>query len=110
MSCSEALTRKNSCFRRSWRPAAVYGIDPEVFDFAFAFLVALFLWNGDDAKVIRKVEATCEKVAQDERYRSAVRQASQEPLYRSASDYARVLAEDFAQKREVVRQADIKAP
>ena len=66
--------------------------------------------KGMPDDVVRRIEGACQKVAQDERYRSAVRQTSQEPLYRGAADYARVLADDFALKRDVVRQADIKAP
>ena len=46
----------------------------------------------------------------DERYRRAVRQASQVPVYRNGADFARALADDHAIKGDVVRRAGIKAP
>ena len=46
----------------------------------------------------------------DERFQKAVRQASQEPIYRNAADFARVLAEDSRIKQDVIKRAGIKAP
>jgi tripartite-type tricarboxylate transporter receptor subunit TctC len=66
--------------------------------------------KGLPDEVVRKIEAACDKAAHDERYRKAVQQSSQEPVYRSGADYARLLAQDYEVKREVVKRAGIKAP
>ena len=68
----------------------------------------LFAPKGLPADIAKKIDAACEKVATDERYRRAVRQASQEPVYRNGAEFARMVAEDFAIKGEVVRKAGIK--
>jgi tripartite-type tricarboxylate transporter receptor subunit TctC len=70
----------------------------------------LFAPKGLPADIARKIEAACEKVGNDERYQKAVRQASQQPLYRNAQDFAKVLAEDYAIKGDIVRRAGIKGP
>ena len=62
------------------------------------------------AEIAKKIESACEKVVADERYRRAVRQASQVPVYRNGADFARALADDHAIKGDVVRRAGIKAP
>jgi tripartite-type tricarboxylate transporter receptor subunit TctC len=66
--------------------------------------------RGLPADVVKKIEAACETAAHDERFRKAVRQASQEPIYRSGAEFARVLAEDSEVKREVIKRAGIKSP
>lgn len=70
----------------------------------------LFAPKGLPAEIAKRIEATCEKVVADERYRRAVRQASQEPVYRNSVEFARVLADDYAIKGEVVKRAGIRAP
>jgi tripartite-type tricarboxylate transporter receptor subunit TctC len=66
--------------------------------------------KGLPADVAAKIEGACEKTATDERYRRAVVQASQQPLYRSGADFAKVLADDYAIKGDVVKRAGIKGP
>jgi tripartite-type tricarboxylate transporter receptor subunit TctC len=66
--------------------------------------------KGMPADVVKKLEAACETAGKDERFQKAVRQASQEPVYRNASDFARVLVEDSKIKQEVIKRAGIKAP
>lgn len=61
------------------------------------------------AEVAAKVEAACEKVVADERYRTTLRQLSQEPVYRGSVEFARLLAEDYAIKGDVVRRSGLKA-
>lgn len=78
-----------------------------VVSYSFAGLLAP---RGIPDEVAQKIESACRTVAQDERFRAAVRQTSQEPVYRDAADYARLLAQDFAQKRDVVQRAGIKTP
>ena len=70
----------------------------------------LFAPKGLPSEIAKRIEATCEKVVADERYRRAVRQASQEPVYRNGAEFARVLADDYAIKGEVVKRAGIRAP
>jgi tripartite-type tricarboxylate transporter receptor subunit TctC len=70
----------------------------------------VFAPKGVPADIARKVEAACEKVVGDERYQKAVRQASQQPLYRNGADFAKVLADDYAIKGDVVKRAGIKGP
>jgi tripartite-type tricarboxylate transporter receptor subunit TctC len=60
--------------------------------------------------VARKIEAACETTVADERFRKATHDASQEPIFRNRADYGRVLADDYAIKREVVKRAGIKSP
>ena len=66
--------------------------------------------KGMPADVVNKLEAACETAGKDERFQKAVRQASQEPIYRNAADFARVLAEDSRIKQDVIKRAGIKAP
>jgi tripartite-type tricarboxylate transporter receptor subunit TctC len=66
--------------------------------------------KGVPADVVKKIEAACETAAHDERFQKAVRQSSQEPVYRNSAEFARVLAEDTAVKRDVIRKAGIKSP
>ena len=66
--------------------------------------------KGMPADVVNKLEAACETAGKDERFQNAVRQASQEPIYRNAADFARVLAEDSRIKQDVIKRAGIKAP
>ena len=66
--------------------------------------------KGMPADVVKKLEAACETAGKDERFQNAVRQASQEPIYRNAADFARVLAEDSRIKQDVIKRAGIKAP
>lgn len=85
---------------------------PTVKELGFAVVSSafggLFAPKGLPADIVKKIDAACEKVATDERYRRAVRQASQEPVYRNGVEFARMVAEDFAIKGEVVRKAGIK--
>jgi len=66
--------------------------------------------KGMPADVLKKLEAACETAGNDERFRNAVRQASQDPIYRNSTEYARVLAEDSRIKQEVIKRAGIKPP
>ena len=66
--------------------------------------------KGIPADVVKKIEAACETAAHDERFMSAVRQSSQEPIYRNSAEFARVLAEDTVVKRDVIKKAGIKSP
>ena len=50
------------------------------------------------------------KIVADEKYRAAVRRASQDPVYRSGADFAKVLADDYAIKGDVVKRAGIRGP
>jgi len=68
----------------------------------------LFAPKGLPVEIAKKIDSACEKIAADERFQRAVRQASQEPVYRSSSEFAKVLAADFAVKGDVVRNAGIK--
>jgi tripartite-type tricarboxylate transporter receptor subunit TctC len=70
----------------------------------------LFAPKGLPPEIATKIESACEKAVADERFQRAARQASQEPVYRKASDFARLLAEDYAIKGDVVKRAGIKAP
>ncbi len=70
----------------------------------------LFAPKGTPADVISKMDAACAKTVADERYRRAAVDASQQPLYRNAADFARVVATDYNVKRDVVKRAGIKAP
>jgi tripartite-type tricarboxylate transporter receptor subunit TctC len=70
----------------------------------------LFAPKGLPTNIVKQIDSACEKVVADERFRRATRQASQESLYRNSSDFARVLAADYAIKGDVVKRAGIKAP
>ena len=63
-----------------------------------------------EAAIATKIEQTCEKVAFDERFRRAVRQASQEPVWRNAADFGKLLAADYAIKGDIVKRAGVKPP
>jgi tripartite-type tricarboxylate transporter receptor subunit TctC len=66
--------------------------------------------KGLPADIATKIEGACEKTVADERYRRAVRDASQQPVYRSGADFAKVLRDDYAIKGDVVKRAGIKGP
>ena len=66
--------------------------------------------RGMPPDVVKKLEAACVTAGQDERFQKAVRQASQQPIYRNSADYARVLAEDSRIKQDVIKRAGIKPP
>jgi tripartite-type tricarboxylate transporter receptor subunit TctC len=68
----------------------------------------LFAPKGLPPDIAKKIETTCETVAMDERYRRAVRQASQEPVYRSAADFGQMLAADYAIKGDIVKRSRVK--
>jgi tripartite-type tricarboxylate transporter receptor subunit TctC len=68
----------------------------------------LFAPKGLPDDIARKIETTCEKVATDERYRRAVRQASQQPVYRNAAAFQQMLAADYAIKGDIVKRAGVK--
>ena len=76
-----------------------------VVSYAFGGLYAPRGLPGDIAK---KIEAACERVATDEKYQRAVRQASQQPFHRNAADFAKALADDHAIKGDIVKRAGIK--
>ena len=59
------------------------------------------------ADIARKVEAACAKSVADERFQTAARNSSQEPLYRNAEEFGRFLAADFVSNRDVVRNAKL---
>ncbi len=69
----------------------------------------LFAPKGLPADIAKKVDSACEKIVADERFQRAVRQASQEPVYRSSAEFAKVLAADYAVKGDIVRNAGIKS-
>ncbi len=70
----------------------------------------LFAPKGLAPDIAAKIDAACEKVVADERFRRATRQASQEPIYRKGADFARMLADDYAIKGNVIKRAGIKSP
>lgn len=76
-----------------------------VVSFAFG---GLFAPKGVPADIAKKIESACQKIVADDRYQRAVRQASQQPMYRDGADFARVLAEDYAIKGDIVKRAAIK--
>ena len=69
----------------------------------------LFAPKGIAPEIARKIDGACRKIVEDERYRQTLRQAFQEPVYRSGAEFAQVLASDLAVKGDVVRRAGIKA-
>ncbi len=70
----------------------------------------VFAPKGTPPDVVHKLESACEAIVADERYRKAVRAAYQDPLFRTGSEFAKVLAADLATKGDVVRRAGIKGP
>ena len=70
----------------------------------------LFAPKGVPVDIAKKVDSACEKIVADERFQRAVRQASQEPVYRNGADFAKVLAADYAIKGDIVKRAGVKAP
>jgi tripartite-type tricarboxylate transporter receptor subunit TctC len=70
----------------------------------------LFAPKGVPPDVLRKIEAACDTAGHDERFRKAVRQATQEPIYRDSTAFAQVLAADSQVKRGVITRAGIKSP
>jgi tripartite-type tricarboxylate transporter receptor subunit TctC len=70
----------------------------------------LFAPKGLPAEIAKKVDSACEKIVADERFRRAVRQASQEPVYRSGAEFAKLLAADYAIKGDIVKRAGVKPP
>ena len=85
---------------------------PTVRELGYSFVSnafgGLFAPKGLPADIAKKLEAACEKIVGDDRYQKAVRQASQQPVYRNAADFAKVLAEDYAIKGDIVKRAGIK--
>lgn len=70
----------------------------------------LFAPKGLPPDIGKRIDAACEKVVADERFRKATRQASQEPIYRGGAEFAQMLAADYAVKGDVVKRAGIKGP
>ena len=68
----------------------------------------LFAPKGLPSDIATKIEGACEKAVADERFRKAARQANQEPVYRKAADFAKMLNNDYAIKGDVVKRANIK--
>ena len=68
----------------------------------------LFAPKGLAPDIVAKADAACEKAVADERFRKAARQANQEPVYRKAADFAKMLNDDYAIKGDVVKRANIK--
>src|SRR6266513_1990620 len=69
----------------------------------------LFAPKGLPADIAKKVDSACAKIVADERFQKAVRQASQEPVYRNGADFARILATDYAIKGDIVKRAGVNA-
>jgi tripartite-type tricarboxylate transporter receptor subunit TctC len=69
----------------------------------------LFAPKGLPTDIAKKVDSACAKIVADERFQKAVRQASQEPVYRNGADFARLLANDYAVKGDIVKRAGVKA-
>lgn len=70
----------------------------------------VFAPAGTPPDVVRRIDEACAKAVADARFRNAVRAASQEPIYRDSAAFAKMLADDYAVKRDVVKRAGIKAP
>ncbi len=68
----------------------------------------LFAPKGLPADIAKKVDSACAKIVADERFQKAVRQASQESVYRNGADFARILAADYAIKGDIVKRAGVK--
>jgi tripartite-type tricarboxylate transporter receptor subunit TctC len=66
--------------------------------------------KGIPDDVVTKIDAACKKSVLDDRFKSAARQSSQDAIYRNRFDYAQILSEDSAIKRDVVNSAGIKGP
>ena len=69
----------------------------------------VFAPRGVPADVAAKLEGACEKIVADERYRKAVVQASQQPVFRKGADFAKLLSDDYAIKGDIVKRANIKS-
>lgn len=69
----------------------------------------LFAPKGIAPDVARKIDGACRTIVEDERYRQTLRQAFQEPVYRSGAEFAQVLSNDLAVKGDVVRRAGIRS-
>jgi tripartite-type tricarboxylate transporter receptor subunit TctC len=65
--------------------------------------------KGMPDDVVKKIDGACERSVLDERFKSAAHQASQDAIYRNRIDFARVLSEDSAIKRDVVTRAGLNA-
>ena len=63
--------------------------------------------RGVAEEIVRRIDAACEKAAADERYRTIMKNAAQEPVYRGAAAFSRMLAQDLEANREFVRAAKI---
>jgi len=68
----------------------------------------LFAPKGLPADIAGRIESACEKAVADERYRNAVRLASQQAVYRNGSQFAQMLADDYAIKGDIVKRAHVK--
>lgn len=69
----------------------------------------LFAPKGLPIDVAKRIDSACEKISADERFQRAVRQASQEPVYRNGADFAKLLAADYAIKGDIVKRAGVKS-
>ncbi len=63
--------------------------------------------KGVAEDVVRRFDAACDKAVADERFRTVMKTASQEPVYRGPAAFARLLAQDLDTSREMVRAAKI---
>ena len=63
--------------------------------------------KGIAEDVLRRIDAACDKAVADERFRTIMKTASQEPVYRGPAAFARMLAQDLDTSREMVRAAKI---
>ena len=70
----------------------------------------IFAPKGLPGDIAKRIDAACEKIEGDARFQRAVRQASQEPVYRNGAEFAKILAADYAIKGDIVRRAGVKAP
>jgi len=70
----------------------------------------VFAPKGLPAEIAAKIDSACEKVVRDERFQRTARQTSQDAVYRNRNDFARMLADDYAIKADVVKRAGIKPP
>ncbi len=65
--------------------------------------------RGVAPEIVRQAENACEKAVADERFRTIMRNAAQEAVYRDAAAFARTLARDLENNRDAVRAARIPA-
>ena len=63
--------------------------------------------KGIADEVVRRIDAACDKAVADERFRTIMKTASQEPVYRGPAAFGRMLAQDLDTSREMVRAAKI---